>query len=313
MFNYFEYSETRDTMIPLDALQALDSIDRKGSFAAAADELYRVPSAITYTINKLEERLDVKLFDRNKQRAKLTPAGRLVLEKGREILWRVQQLEAQAKQAESGWEKQLRIVIDTILPCEPFWPLIHCLQQQQPWLDIKIMDEALSGSWEALASDQADLIIGVSGDEPVGGRWQQRCLGHMSMSLCCSPSHPAAHLTTPIRHEQLVDFTHIMVSDSARHLPQRSVGSLGIQQHLTVATLGQKLSALIHGLGISHLPDYLLQAMVESGQLIRLSSLSSRTPTPFFMCWKKENTGKANEWLRSQIIEKQVLAHLLDL
>ena len=41
--------------ITIDALRALDAIDKKGSFAAAAESLYKVPSALTYTIKKLEE------------------------------------------------------------------------------------------------------------------------------------------------------------------------------------------------------------------------------------------------------------------
>ncbi len=48
--------------ITLDALEVLDAIDRKGSFAAAANELFRVPSAISYTVQKLEQDLDVVLF-----------------------------------------------------------------------------------------------------------------------------------------------------------------------------------------------------------------------------------------------------------
>jgi len=36
--------------LSLDALLVLDAIDRKGSFAAAATELHRVPSAITYAV-----------------------------------------------------------------------------------------------------------------------------------------------------------------------------------------------------------------------------------------------------------------------
>ena len=44
--------------ISLDALLVLDSIARNGSFAAAGEELHRVPSAITYTIQKLEQDLE---------------------------------------------------------------------------------------------------------------------------------------------------------------------------------------------------------------------------------------------------------------
>ena len=48
--------------LTLDALLVIDAIDRKGSFAAAAHELHRVPSAVTYSVQKLEEDLDVLLF-----------------------------------------------------------------------------------------------------------------------------------------------------------------------------------------------------------------------------------------------------------
>ena len=60
------------TAITIDALKVLDAIDRKGSFAGAANELFRVPSAISYTVQKLEEDLSVAIFDRTGHRAALT-------------------------------------------------------------------------------------------------------------------------------------------------------------------------------------------------------------------------------------------------
>lgn len=299
-------------MIPIEALQALDAIERRGSFAAAAEELYRVPSAITYTIKKLEEQLGINLFDRDKQRARLTPAGKVVLEKGREILLRVQQLEEQAQLAESGWEKELRIVMDTIFPCEPLWPLLQELQQQQPWLNIQILDEALSGSWEALVNGRADVIIGVSGDEPPGGHWLRHRLGNLQMQLCCSPDHPASQLASPIQHEQLKAFTHIVITDSARHLPPRNVGLLGIQQTITVDNLSQKLSALFNGMGISHLPLPLFQTLQRQGKLVPLITHTGSNAQAFYMCWRKDQKGKANQWLREQIIARGVLDHLFE-
>ncbi|MDZ3934851.1 LysR family transcriptional regulator, partial [Escherichia marmotae] len=62
------------------------AIDRRGSFAAAADELGRVPSALSYTMQKLEEELDVVLFDRSGHRTKFTNVGRMLLERGRVLL-----------------------------------------------------------------------------------------------------------------------------------------------------------------------------------------------------------------------------------
>ena len=63
--------------ITLDGLRAIEAINQQGSFAAAAKVLFKVPSALTYTIAKLESDLNVVLFDRSKQRAKLTAAGNL--------------------------------------------------------------------------------------------------------------------------------------------------------------------------------------------------------------------------------------------
>ena len=66
--------------ITLDALKVLDAIERKKSFAAAADALFRVPSAVSYTVNKLEEDLDITLFDRSKRKAELTPVGKMLID-----------------------------------------------------------------------------------------------------------------------------------------------------------------------------------------------------------------------------------------
>ncbi len=55
--------------LTLDALRILDAIDRNGSFGAAATELHKVRTALTYTINKLEHDLNVTLFDRSGHRA----------------------------------------------------------------------------------------------------------------------------------------------------------------------------------------------------------------------------------------------------
>ncbi|MDM8567479.1 LysR family transcriptional regulator [Candidatus Halobeggiatoa sp. HSG11] len=56
----------------LDAIIILDAIDKHGSFAAAAEALYRVPSSITYAVQKLERCMGMSLFDRKKYRPTLT-------------------------------------------------------------------------------------------------------------------------------------------------------------------------------------------------------------------------------------------------
>ena len=88
----------------LDQLQVLEAIDRTGTFAKAAKELHRVPSAVSYMIRTLEESLDLQLFDRSKHKAVLTPAGRRILEEGGELLKHARKMDDLAHQIQSGWE-----------------------------------------------------------------------------------------------------------------------------------------------------------------------------------------------------------------
>ncbi len=68
-----------------------------GSFAKAARELNKVPSAVTYAIRKLEDGLDVLLFDRSGHRAVLTPAGETLLKDGRHVLQSLDDLACRVK------------------------------------------------------------------------------------------------------------------------------------------------------------------------------------------------------------------------
>ena len=91
----------KERALTLEALRVMDAIDRRGSFAAAADELGRVPSALSYTMQKLEEELDVVLFDRSGHRTKFTNVGRLLLERGRVLLEDADKLTTDA----GAWER----------------------------------------------------------------------------------------------------------------------------------------------------------------------------------------------------------------
>ena len=77
--------DRRHALTP-EALAMIDTIARSGSFAAAARELGKVPSALTYSVRQLEDALDVLLFDRRSRQAKLTPAGEELLAEGRRLL-----------------------------------------------------------------------------------------------------------------------------------------------------------------------------------------------------------------------------------
>ena len=99
---------SRQVLTP-DALTMMDAIARTGSFAAAARELGKVPSALTYNVRQLEDALDVLLFDRSSRQAKLTAAGEELLNEGRRLLEAMDAVANRVKRVATGWETQLTI------------------------------------------------------------------------------------------------------------------------------------------------------------------------------------------------------------
>ena len=119
----------RNALTP-DALAMVDAIARCGSFAAAARELGKVPSALTYSVRQLEEALDVLLFDRSSRQARLTAAGTEMLTEGRRLLAEMDAVANRVKRVAAGWETQLTVAVDSVISritvfelCEAFYAL----------------------------------------------------------------------------------------------------------------------------------------------------------------------------------------------
>jgi len=74
------------TPLTLEVLTIIDTVARGQSFAKAAEELNKAPSAISYAIQKLEDQLGIAIYKRQGRRSVLTPAGELLLNNGRDIL-----------------------------------------------------------------------------------------------------------------------------------------------------------------------------------------------------------------------------------
>jgi DNA-binding transcriptional LysR family regulator len=288
--------------ITIDALRALDAIARKGSFAAAAQSLYKVPSALTYTIKKLEQDIGVTLFDRTKQRARLTPAGQLLLEQGREILLATNRMIDSVKQLESGWENEIKIARDTVIPQRPLFELLHEFNALDHHVNITLGEEVLGGGWDALHSRRADIVIGTSGELPKGA-YQTYKIGQLTFVFAVSPQHPLANFPGIIDSEQLRAFPSVIVADTSQLLPVRDAGVFQSKRTIRVNSMDAKLAAQVQGLGIGFLPVHLARASLENGCLIEKPCAIPRPAQELFIAWRKELQGKALHWMIDRLCQ----------
>jgi DNA-binding transcriptional LysR family regulator len=173
----------KERALTLEALRVMDAIDRRGSFAAAADELGRVPSALSYTMQKLEEELDVVLFDRSGHRTKFTNVGRMLLERGRVLLEAADKLTTDAEALARGWETHLTIVTEALVPTPAFFPLIDKLAAKAN-TQLAIITEVLAGAWAGGYRYRAGYAFSFL----VGDQLAQTL--YLNERLCCRAGSP---------------------------------------------------------------------------------------------------------------------------
>lgn len=178
--------------LSLDALQILDAIDRRGSFAAAGKALHKVPSTISYTVSKLEQDLGVQLFDRVGPRAQLTQAGQALLEEGRHLLRAARELEMRVRRVASGWEAELTVAVDSMFQPALLAEDVRAFNAVAEQTRVRLISESLSGTWEALLDRRADLLVGAAGEGPSGGGYVVEPMGVVEFVFAVSPSHPLA-------------------------------------------------------------------------------------------------------------------------
>lgn len=284
--------------ITLEALEILDAIERKGSFAAAAESMFRVPSAVTYSIRKLEEDLGVELFNRSGHRATLTDAGQELLQEGRHLLQAASELEARVKRVATGVETELTIALSDVLPAEPLFNLLEEFYTLGFGTRIKVLQEVYGGTWDAMVSGRAEISIGIPGDAPTAGGFSVKPMGILPFVFAVAPNHPLAAFKQPLQNQDIIQYRSVSAADSSRNLPPRTSGILTGQDVLTVANMSSKVKAQANGLGVGYLPKYLADEQVALGKLVIKEVAESKPDVLMYYAWRSQNktVGKAKQW-----------------
>lgn len=298
--------------ISLELLQILDAIERCGSFSAAATELHRVPSALSHAVAKFEGELGATLFARSGRSARLNPAGRALLDEGRDLLRSARELERRVQRIAHGWEAELRIAIDQAIPVERLYPLLERFYGEGHTTQLRLSGEVLGGTWDALATERADLAIGAPGDRPPRGGIATRPLcNHSDFVFAVAARHPLADFPEPIPNSELKRHRAIVIADTSRELDARTVGLLDGQDTLRVPHMAAKASAQIAGLGVGHLPRWLAEPALADGRLVERRLAEARTPMPLHLAWRTRDPGKALQWFIEHLSTPDQIARLM--
>ena len=286
----------REVLTP-EALALLQAVSQAGSFAAAARELGLVPSAVTYRIRQIEDALDVLLFDRSSRQAKLTEAGAELLREGGRLLLEIDAVANRVKRVATGWESQFTVAVDTVISCSTVMELAHDFLALAPTTRLRLRDESLSGTLEALASGQADLALGVVLEAGNSAGIQSNLLGEVPLVFVVAPHHPLAAMDDPLDDVLMQKHRAVAVADSVQRGAAITLGILAGQDVLTVPTMRAKLDAQLRGLGGGFVPEPMARPYVESGRLVVKQVQRNARQARLTYAWRPSaNRGRALQW-----------------
>ncbi|MCL9782939.1 DNA-binding transcriptional activator PunR [Vibrio sp. S4M6] len=283
-------------MYSKSSLELIDTIARLGSFAAAADVLHRVPSAISYSVRQLEKDLNVVLFKRLPRKVELTPAGEIFVAHARSMLRQMDEVTIQTQRAASGWKQTLKITLDNIVRLEKLEHLVSDFYSYFDFAELQINMEVFNGSWEAISQGRADIAIGATSAIPVGGEYHTKNMGSLEWIFVMSPFHPCAKADR--LNEQIVSqYPAICLDDTSRELPKRHHSFFANQRRLLVPNWHVAIECLKKGLGVGYMPVHMASKHLLSGALVERSNILDTPSSECCLVWKRDPTNKLIQWM----------------
>ena len=302
----------RDWLTP-EILLMLQTIERAGSFAAAARELDLVPSALTYRVRQLEEALDVLLFDRSSRQARPTAAGRELLREAERLLSDLDAVANRVRRVATGWEAVLTVAVDSVVSRTVVMDLCAAFLALKTPTRLRLRDETLSGTLAALTSGQADLAIGVVLTPGMGSEIQHATLGDVPFVYAVASHHPLAQMPDPLDDTTLQRHRAVAVADSVSRGSGLTIGLLEGQDVFTVPDMAAKLEAQLRGLGGGMLPQSLAQPYIDAGLLVVKQVRRQRVANTHY-AWRESPqrpAGHALRWWLDQLTHEQTRSALL--
>ena len=175
-------------MISLIQLEYIVAVDTYRHFATAAEKSFVTQPTLSMQIKKLEEDLDIMVFDRSKQPVVPTLAGIKIIEQARIILTESQRLQVIAQESKEEIRGDLRIgLIPTISPY--LLPrFTGSFRKNYPHIALKVQELVTEKIIESLRKGTIDVGILVTPVKEKG--IFEKALYYEEMLIYSSKDHP---------------------------------------------------------------------------------------------------------------------------
>ncbi len=167
----------------IQQLQYIVAVDEHRHFQKAADACFITPATLSMMIKKLEQELNLIIFDRSKHPISPTDLGIPIIEKAKTILYHIKDLEHSAQYSTEEIAGEVRIAIIPTLAPYLSYLFLPSLLKKYPKLKIKLYEWNTEQITDALKHNRLDI------------------------GIAATPLHISEITETPIFYEKLVAYT----------------------------------------------------------------------------------------------------------
>lgn len=264
----------------LNELELFCEIASLGSLAAAARKSGRPASAVTRTLNALEERLGVRLVERTTRRSALTGAGQRLAQHARRLLDDFEAAMADTAGSAAAPTGTLRVTAPLLFGQKHMAPLVSKFLDAFPEVSVEL---SLADRIIDLIEEGIDvaLRIGVLADSTL----VTRRVGSVSRVIVASPAY-VARCGAPASPSELPQHAIVSLATTAAgeewHLRDHdgTPQTFKVRSRYTVNKAELAITAALEGRGLMSTFSYQVAGHLRSGRLLRLLEANEPPPVP---------------------------------
>lgn len=178
--------------VELRKLQHVITVARLGSFSRAAEELHLTQPALSRSIASLESQYGIKIFDRGRGGAVLTPAGQMAIEDAEILLRRASTFEHNLQLYGSGHAGQVNLGMGPMV-ASAILPSLSCTFMSQPQrLNIHASVKSAQMLLDDLRDDRIEMLFCGIGQMSRTPDTLVEVVGSIPMAMLLRSGHPLA-------------------------------------------------------------------------------------------------------------------------
>lgn len=256
-------------MDALHSMRTFRAVAENGSFVDASERLKQSPAMTSKHVMKLEERLGVRLLNRNSRNVSLTDAGREYLAQLSQILDALDDAEAAISATTHQPKGLLRISAPVWVACAGFTAALAEFQSMYPEVRLEL---DLTGKLVDLIEDGVDVALRVSASP--GEHYIARPIAEIRFDWVASPEYLKKH-GKPSTFSELMTHSVLWYSGMPTEIelterPEAGQKKLKIEPVLRSGNETLLYHSALQHMGIVLLPQWTMADDLATGRLVRV-------------------------------------------